>query len=179
MNLTDDKVPEKPLISKLADGMRNSPYLKTIKYLHDLDTDQLQQKMTNSILGYNSTPNYDFPQLDSDHWDRQYEHIAKKEREDFQHKQAQLLLLQTIAKNTNELKVMTSLLQDSNEKQDEILKLMVEIAQIEKSSSPEEAESRWNTIKTKIETVTDSVSMAQTLYGMAMTAYKAFQSLNS
>ena len=179
MELTNDKVPEKPLVSKVADGLRNNPYLKVLKFIHDLDIEKGEQNAVNSILGNQSKSNQDIPRLEPDFFEKQYEHIAKKERENFEYKQAQLLLLQNIAKNTSELKVVSSLLKDSNEKQDEILKLMIEIAQIERSSSPEEAESRWNIIKTKIEAVTDSVSTAQTLYGMGMTAYNLFKSLHS
>lgn len=183
MNLTDDKVPQKLPISKIADGIRNSSYLKGIKFLHDLDTDELQQRMTSSILGHNSTPNYDFPQLDSDYWDGHYELIAKKEREKLEHEQAKLATLKSIDKNTGEagnlMKEIASLLQDNNEKQDEIIKLIADIAEIRDSNSQEEADSKWKTVVDNINTVTDSVSTAQTLYGMAMTAYKAFQSLNS
>ncbi|SFE90880.1 hypothetical protein SAMN05428981_11018 [Bacillus sp. OV194] len=101
---------------------------------------------------------------------------AEKQRE-LEYQEAVLNALHGIEKNTAILTEMTLLLQKSNEKQDELFQLMVEILGIMKSSTIQEAESKFATVMRKITEFTDHANTMQSLINMATSVYNAYQAL--
>jgi hypothetical protein len=119
--------------------------------------------------------------VDTSELDASLEEIARK-REDEERVQSEFRdsvvnALKGIEKNTSVLTEMTLLLQKSNDKQDEMFALMIEILEIMKSSSKEEADSKFTTVMKKITTISDNANTIQSLIGMANTVYNAYQSL--
>jgi|GEM_PF-4868517 len=120
-------------------------------------------------------------QFDTSAIDELSEEMAREreenERKETEFREAVVSALKGIEKNTALLTEMTLLLQKSNDKQDEIFNLMVEILEIMKSSNKEEAESKYSTVMKKITTITDNANTIQSLVGMANTVFNAYQSL--
>lgn len=106
-----------------------------------------------------------------------YEEIRKNKEEEQQseldYRESILNSLQGIEKNTALLTEMTLLLQKSNDKQDEMFLLIVEIMEIMKSANKEEADSKFTVVTKKITAFTDTASTMQSLIGMATTVYNA------
>jgi hypothetical protein len=102
------------------------------------------------------------------------EEAAKRETE---YRESVVKALQGIEKNTALLTEMTLLLQKSNEKQDEIFQIMIEILAIMKSSSVEEADSKFKSIMKKVNDLNTSVSTMQSLVSMATTVHNAYQAM--
>lgn len=98
---------------------------------------------------------------------------AEEKQREAEYKESVLSSLQGIEKNTALLTEMTSLLQTSNNKQDETFELMVEILEIMKSKDQEEANTRFMSVVEKIKGFTDNASTVQSLIGMASTVYTA------
>lgn len=119
--------------------------------------------------------------LDFSHLEEAMEEINRdkeeKEQRDLEYKESVLNSLHGIEKNTALLTEMTLLLQRSNDKQDEIFKLIVEIMEIMKSTDKEEAESKYRTVMKKIGEFTGDFSTVQSLYGMGQAVFNAYQSL--
>lgn len=101
---------------------------------------------------------------------RDKEEAEKKETE---FRESVVKALHGIEKNTALLTEMTMLLQKSNDKQDEMFKLVVEIMEIMKSANKEEADSKYTTVMRKITTFSENASTIQSLIGMAQTVYNA------
>lgn len=101
----------------------------------------------------------------------------EKELKEIEFRDSVVNALQGIEKNTALLTEMTILLQKSNDKQDEMFQLMIEILEIMKSPNKEEAESKFTTVMKKITTFSENASTMQSLISMAQTVYNAYQSL--
>ncbi|WP_342537946.1 hypothetical protein MKY15_15655 [Sporosarcina sp. FSL K6-1540] len=119
--------------------------------------------------------------IDTSYLDKSLEEIYRNreetEKRETEYRESVVNALQGIEKNTALLTEMTILLQKSNDKQDEMFQLMIEILGIMKSSNEEEAESKFTTVMKKITTFTENASTMQSLISMAQTVYNAYQSL--
>ena len=107
---------------------------------------------------------------------------ARKEREQEEREKAILASLQGIESNTAILKEMNYHLQMNTEHQKEIVDLMLESLAIMKSSNEEEAKSKFDKVKEKINSLTglkDSVETVQWLISTAKSAYIMYLTLSS
>lgn len=134
------------------------------------------------MLGKKPILTYPIPMgFDMSYLDESLEEIARDreeaEKRDTDFRESVVNALQGIEKNTALLTEMTILLQNSNDKQDEMFQLMIEILEIMKSSNKEEAESKFTTVMKKITAFSENASTIQSLIGMAQTVYIAYQSL--
>ncbi|MCY9007124.1 hypothetical protein [Peribacillus frigoritolerans] len=96
---------------------------------------------------------------------------AEEQQREAEYKESVLSSLQGIEKNTALLTEMTSLLQTSNEKQDELFKLMVEILEIMKSKDQKEADTKFTAVTKKITAFADNANTLHSLINMAGTVY--------
>ncbi|WP_176202446.1 hypothetical protein [Geobacillus sp. LEMMY01] len=92
------------------------------------------------------------------------EQKEREKQEELEYRKAVLSALQGIEKNTAFLSEVTLLLQKNIENQDELFQLLVEIMEIMKSKTNEEAESKYRKIMRKIGEFTADIGTIQTLY---------------
>jgi Sec7-like guanine-nucleotide exchange factor len=90
----------------------------------------------------------------------------QKEREE-RYKFDVLDTLKRIERNTADLQNIVSLLQTTNQNQDELFKVVVEILSISKASTPEEADSKYRSVMTNIQTFNEDVETANKLWSLA------------
>lgn len=109
--------------------------------------------------------------------DELHEFQQQEKQREKEYKESVLNALLGIEKNTALLTEMTLLLQKSNDRQDEVFAIIVEVLEILKSSSQEEADSRFAKVMGKITTFKENVSTMQSLYGLASAAFNAYQGL--
>lgn len=105
------------------------------------------------------------------------EQKEREKQEELEYRKAVLNALQGIEKNTAFLSEVTLLLQKNIEKQDELFQLLVEIMEIMKSRTNEEAESKYRKVMRKIGEFAGDIGTIQTLYGIGQAVFNAFQSL--
>jgi hypothetical protein len=106
-----------------------------------------------------------------------HEQKMREKQEELEYREAVLKALQGIERNTALLSEISLLLQKNNERQDEIFQLIVEILEIMKSRTIEEAESKYRQVMRKINEFTGDFATIQTLHGMVYTVFNAVQSL--
>jgi hypothetical protein len=107
------------------------------------------------------------------------EQKEREKQEELEYRKAVLSALQGIEKNTAFLSEVTLLLQKNIENQDELFQLLVEIMEIMKSKTNEEAESKYRKVMRKIGEFTADIGTIQTLYGIGQAVFNAFQSLHN
>lgn len=88
-----------------------------------------------------------------------------------EYQQKSLEVLQSINENTANLYTMVELINQNNEKQDELIALMTEILSLAKVKSKEEADSLFKKIMVKISDTTDNVDSMIKIVGWATTVY--------
>ena len=137
-----------------------------IKKITERQKEHKLQPTMNPIPSYGDFNARDYINIDTSELDESF-----KEKEEF--RKSVLSSLQGIEKNTALLTEMTSLLQASNEKQDELFKLMVEILEIMKSKDQEEADTKFTAVTKKITAFADTANTMNSLLGMANTVYNA------
>jgi flagellar motor component MotA len=107
-----------------------------------------------------------------------HEQKMREKQEELEYREAVLKALQGIERNTAFLSEVSLLLQKNNERQDEIFQLLVEILEIMKSRTIEEAESKYRQVMRKIGEFAGDIGTIQTLYGIGQAVFNAFQSLH-
>jgi hypothetical protein len=95
--------------------------------------------------------------------------------EDLKYKQAMIKATQKIESNTALLPEMILLLQQNNERQEEILEIIKGISDIGQSSSPEEAESKYKKVMGKLIAFKDQTETFIFLKTMAISTYETYQ----
>lgn len=105
------------------------------------------------------------------------EQKEREKQEELEYRKAVLSALQGIEKNTAFLSEVTLLLQKNIGNQDELFQLLVEIMEIMKSKTNEEAESKYRLVMRKIGEFTGDIGTIQTLYGIGNTVFNVFQSI--
>lgn len=88
-----------------------------------------------------------------------------------EYQQKSLEVLQSINENTANLYTMVELINQNNEKQDELIALMTEILSLAKAKSKAEADSLFKKIMGKINDTADSVDSMIKIVGWATTVY--------
>ena len=88
-----------------------------------------------------------------------------------EYQQKSLEVLQSINENTANLYIMVELINQSNDKQDELISLMTEVLSIAKARSKEEADTMFKKIMSKINDTADSVESMIKIVGWATTVY--------
>lgn len=88
-----------------------------------------------------------------------------------EYQQKSLEVLQSINENTANLYTMVELINQNNEKQDELIALMTEILSLAKAKSKAEADSLFKKIMGKINDTTDNVDSMIKIVGWATTVY--------
>lgn len=125
-----------------------------------LDSFKQAEKISNIAQAYKHIiPNQEIEELNNSL-------IENKKREE-QYKQRVLSALEGIQRNTANLTEIISLLHDSNEKQEEIFEIMVEILSIGIAQNEQEAESKYRKIANKISQFSGDIETVQKLYGFA------------
>lgn len=88
-----------------------------------------------------------------------------------EYQQKSLEVLQSINENTANLYTMVELISKSNDKQDELISLMIEVLSLAKAKSKEEADTLFKKIMSKINDTADSVDSIIKIVGWATTVY--------
>ena len=88
-----------------------------------------------------------------------------------EYQQKSLEVLQSINENTANLYTMVELINQNNEKQDELIGLMTEILSLAKAKSKAEADSLFKKVMSKINDTTDNVEAMIKIVGWATTVY--------
>ena len=88
-----------------------------------------------------------------------------------EYQQKSLEVLQSINENTANLYTMVELINQNNEKQDELIALMTEILSLAKAKNKSEADSLFKKIMGKINDTADSVETMIKIVGWATTVY--------
>ena len=88
-----------------------------------------------------------------------------------EYQQKSLEVLQSINENTANLYTMVELINQSNDKQDELISLMTEVLSLAKAKSKEEADTLFKKIMSKINDTADSVDSIIKIVGWATTVY--------
>ena len=88
-----------------------------------------------------------------------------------EYQQKSLEVLQSINENTANLYTMVELINQNNEKQDELIALMTEVLSLAKAKSKAEADSLFKKIMGKINDTADSVDSMIKIVGWATTVY--------
>ena len=88
-----------------------------------------------------------------------------------EYQQKSLEVLQSINENTANLYTMVELINQNNEKQDELIALMTEILSLAKAKNKSEADSLFKKIMGKINDTADSVETIIKIVGWATTVY--------
>lgn len=114
--------------------------------------------MSNVFRGINN--NYDF-------LDEMKRGVQQKQKEEEQYKFDVLDTLKRIERNTADIQNIVSLLQTNNKNQDEIFKVVVEILSISKATTSEEADSKYRSVMSQIQTFNDDVETASKLWNIA------------
>lgn len=107
---------------------------------------------------------------------------ARKQREAEKREEEKLELLRGIKENTNVLKEMNYHLELNTHFQREIIDLTIEALSIMKSSNQDEAKTKLDTFKEKVDLLTSLKDMEETarwLIGLGKGAFLMYQSLNS
>ncbi len=99
------------------------------------------------------------------------ESVEKKNEKERLYKQAVVDALKGIEKNTANLTEIVSLLHYSNEKQDEIFNIIMEILSIAKSENQEKAESKYRQVMNRISNFTGDVEQIQKLMSFLTTMW--------
>ena len=94
-----------------------------------------------------------------------------------EYQQKSLEMLQSINENTANLYTMVELINQNNEKQDELLALMTEILSLAKAKSKADAETLFKKIMGKINDTTDNVDTMIKIVGWATAVYNMVQSM--
>ena len=94
-----------------------------------------------------------------------------------EYQQKSLEVLQSINENTANLYTMVELINQNNEKQDELLALMTEILSLAKAKSKADAETLFMKIMGKIHDTTDNVDTMIKIFGWATTVYHMVTSM--
>ena len=94
-----------------------------------------------------------------------------------EYQQKSLEMLQSINENTANLYTMVELINQNNEKQDELLALMTEILSLAKAKSKADAETLFMKIMGKIHDTTDNVDTMIKIVGWATTVYHMVTSM--
>lgn len=100
----------------------------------------------------------------------------KQEKEE-NYKSAVLNALHSIEKNTGGIAELVQLVNTSNEKQDQIIKLLSEIFSVSTAKTKEEAQNKFNKALGKIQSLGTTVESVQTLVGLLNTVYNTVQPL--
>ncbi|TWL35529.1 hypothetical protein CHCC15292_2122 [Bacillus licheniformis] len=100
------------------------------------------------------------------------------EKEEKEYKEQIIKHLAGIEKNTAVLQEISFLLRNSNDKQEEILKLITEMFEVLKSNTKEEVTSKFRNILDKINQFSDDVQTWQSLYTLGSTIYNTALQLN-
>ena len=93
------------------------------------------------------------------------------------YQQKSLEVLQSINENTANLYTMVELINQNNEKQDELLALMTEILSLAKAKSKADAQTLFKKIMGKINDTTDNVDTMIKIVGWATAVYNMVQSM--
>jgi hypothetical protein len=121
----------------------------------------------------------DFNKAQTEHLEQLLEEtgdeMERKELEEAQYKKEMLDTLIGIKQNTDQLGEMTALLQASNEKQEEIFGLIVNILEINKAKDLIEAETKYRKVMSKIGTFTGDVKAIQSLGVFANSVFEAYK----
>lgn len=88
-----------------------------------------------------------------------------------EYQQKSLEVLQSINENIANLYIMVELINQSNDKQDELISLMTEVLALAKAKSKEEADTLFKKIMSKINDTADSVDSIIKIVGWATTVY--------
>lgn len=88
-----------------------------------------------------------------------------------EYQQKSLEVLQSINENTANLYTIVELINQSNDKQDELISLMTEVLSLAKVKSKEEADTLFKKIMSKINETADSVDSIIKIVGWATTVY--------
>jgi len=88
-----------------------------------------------------------------------------------EYQQKSLEVLQSINENTANLYTMVELINQNNEKQDELIALMTEVLSLAKAKNKAEADSLFKKIMEKINNTADSVDSMIKITGWATTVY--------
>ena len=94
-----------------------------------------------------------------------------------EYQQKSLEVLQSINDNTANLYTMVEMINQNNEKQDELIALMTEILSLAKAKSKEDADSLFKKIMGKINDTTDNVDTMIKIVGWATAVYNMVQSM--
>lgn len=94
-----------------------------------------------------------------------------------EYQQKSLEMLQSINENTANLYTMVELINQNNEKQDELLALMTEILSLAKAKSKADAQTLFKKIMGKINDTTDNVDTMIKIVGWATAVYNMVQSM--
>ena len=95
------------------------------------------------------------------------DHIEKTEK----YQEKSLKILESIKENTANLSMLVEMINQSNDKQDELLEIMTEILAIAKEKEKKEAESKLKMVMNKITNTFDNADAIIKLLNWAMLVY--------
>lgn len=101
------------------------------------------------------------------------EEIDRSQKEKEEYDAAVLAALQGIERNTAGIADLVFLISNSNEKQDEVFELLVEVLALAKAKNAEEGKSLYKKIFGKLSDFTGDVETVQKLIGLANAIYAA------
>jgi len=181
----DWEVPDWEEIASIKDSwtrlQKTQEWLKQAKGGSTVLDNYLEQQANLASMTSSKPKNVDYSQSRQQYLER-LEEVARKVREQEERDKEKVALLQDIKSNTNILQEMNYHLQMNTEHQKEIVDLMLESLAIMKSSNEEEAKSKLDKVKEKIEflnTLNDTKETAKWLISMAKSAYIMFLTLSS
>ncbi|WP_436664218.1 hypothetical protein ACOALA_04025 [Alicyclobacillus acidoterrestris] len=151
-----------------------SPVLNTMKVMSDL---QLNNEIRNTLASLKNIPSWSIPTIDntssrSSAFSKEaIEALSEPRRREEQHRKDVLEALRAIQQNTGFLPGMFELIKDSNERQDEIFGIFVEILEITKAKNKQEAASLYRKALDKAGKFTGDVEVVTKLVGWANTVF--------
>ncbi|MGF9907282.1 hypothetical protein [Brevibacillus porteri] len=101
--------------------------------------------------------------------------VAEKQKREEDYKQNVLEALLGIERNTASIATLVTLIQQNNDKQDEIIGLLNQVFEMSKSQTKEEAESKYRQFMKKLSDFNGDVGTIQALQGFANTAWTVLQ----
>ncbi|QPZ43341.1 hypothetical protein I7X10_05745 [Bacillus halotolerans] len=105
--------------------------------------------------------------------------IKQREKDEKEYREQTLQLLSGIERNTAILHEISLLMRTSNEKQDEIFTLIVEMLEVLKSANQEEAVSKYRKIMDKISKFKRDTDTIKSLYSVGSAILTMINTLNS
>lgn len=105
--------------------------------------------------------------------------IKQREKDEKEYREQTLQLLSGIERNTAILHEISLLMRTSNEKQDEIFTLIVEMLEVLKSANQEEAVSKYRKIMDKISKFKGDTDTIKSLYSVGSAILTMINTLNS